>query len=83
MADVREMREEGLLCRVTFTITHGISAICWLNGIFFCMGAIVYACTDADYKYSINKLLSCTVFNLTGNKAAEERVYICRQPDLE
>ena len=76
MAGVREMREEGLLCRVTFTITHGISAICWLNGIFFCMGAIVYVRTDADY--SINKLLSCTVFNVTGNKSAEERVYICK-----
>ena len=27
--------------------------------------------------------LSYTVFNVTGNKAAQERVYICRQPDLE
>ena len=36
------------------------------------MGALVYALADVDY--SINKLLSCTVFNVTGNKAAEERV---------
>ena len=36
------------------------------------MGALVYALVDVDY--SINKLLSCTVFNVTGNKAAEERV---------
>ena len=34
-------------------------------------------------KYKINKLLSYITFNVTGNKAAEERVYTCRQPDLE
>ena len=34
-------------------------------------------------QYGINKLLSYTVFSVTGNKATEERVYICRQPDLE
>ena len=33
--------------------------------------------------YSINKPLSYTVFNVTGNKAAEKRVCICRHPDLE
>lgn len=48
---------------------------------FSCMGATVYVLMDVNY--SINKLLSSTVFNVTGNKAAEERVSICRQPDLE
>ena len=50
MADARETRERGvLLCRTTFTITKGITAVYWLSGIFFCMGAIGYACTDVDY----------------------------------
>ena len=50
---------------------------------FFCMGTIVYARMDIDYMYSVNKLLSYTVFNVTGNKEAEEGVYVCSQPDLE
>ena len=45
MAGVRETRER----RTTFTITNRITAICWLNGIFFFLGATVYACTDVDY----------------------------------
>ena len=43
------------------------------------MGAIEYAHTDVDF---INKLLSYSVFNVTGNEVAEEWVYILRQPDL-
>ena len=50
VAGVRKRRE--LSCRMTCTITNGITAIYWLNSIFFCMGAIVYAHTDVDY--SIN-----------------------------
>ena len=34
VAGVREMRG-GLLCRTVFTITNGITAIYWFNGIFF------------------------------------------------
>ena len=69
----------GLLCRVTFTIINGITAIYWLHGTFLCMGAIEYAHTDVDF---INKLLSYSVFNVTGNEVAEEWVYIRRQPNL-
>ena len=68
------------MCRTTFTITNGITAIYWLHGTFFCMGAIVYAHTDVDF---INKLLSYSVFNVTGNEVAEERVYIRRQPGMK
>lgn len=45
----------GLLCRTTFMITNGITAVYWSPGIFFCMGALVYARTDVDYSaVSIN-----------------------------
>ena len=42
---------------------------------------IVYTGMGVDY--SNDKLLSYTVLSVTGNKAVEERVSICRQPDLE
>ena len=31
----RKTERGGLLCRMTFTITNRITAIYWLNGIFF------------------------------------------------
>ena len=35
VAGVRETERGGLLCRTTFTITNGITATYWFNGIFF------------------------------------------------
>ena len=43
------------------------------------MGAIVS--TDVDYGTVL--INSCHVFNVTGDQVAEERVSLCRQPDLE
>ena len=53
---VREKRG-GLLCRTTFTIPNGITALYWLDGIFFCTGAIVYALRDVDYSTGHTKAL--------------------------
>ena len=47
----------GLLCRTIFTFTNRITAICWLNGIFFCMGAIVYTHMDVDYSTVVISLV--------------------------
>ena len=46
VAGARETRGR-IVMSVTITIRI---TIYWLNGIFFCMGAIVYARTDVDYR---------------------------------
>ena len=73
----------GLLCRTTFSIINGITAIYWLNEIFFYMAAIVYACMDVDYSTVLINSCHCHLlitFKVTDNKTPEERVYIWRQP---